>query len=103
MQKIRLTMYKYTGKQGIFTIPERACEECDIMVQTVKSVMTELGENKFSFTIKPWWLYFWKPFLTKLAWHPPILIVENTVFCQGVIPNRKKLKKLLQEKLDAQS
>ncbi|MBI3659552.1 hypothetical protein HY230_03665 [Candidatus Acetothermia bacterium] len=52
--KMRVTTYRFTGKQGFFTIPERYCEECDLTIAVTRDVLQELNESRFELVIKPW-------------------------------------------------
>jgi len=37
MKKVNVVIYKMTGKQFFFNVPESMCEECDLSVERVKS------------------------------------------------------------------
>lgn len=89
---INVTIYRFTGKQGFFSIPKKWCEECDLLVALTKSTIREQGlENQAKLTIKPWWLWFWQPLLSYLAWHAPILIINGKLVSQGIVPPKKAL------------
>ncbi len=93
---IEVTIYRFTGSQGCFSIPKKWCEECDLLVAMVKKTISELGiESKTKLTIKPWFLWWWQPLLKYMAWHAPLLIINGTLISQGKVPNKETLIKAL--------
>lgn len=95
---INITIYRFTGSQGFFSIPKNWCEECDLLVALVKKTINELGiESKTQLTIKPWFLWWWQPLSTNLARHAPILIINGSLISQGIVPEKKVLTKALLE------
>lgn len=92
--KMRVTIYRFTGKQGFFTIPERYCEECDLTIAVTRDVLQELNESRFELVIKPWFLYFWEP-LWRGGWHAPIVTINGRIFSQGVVPKKDEIKTAL--------
>lgn len=96
--RFNITIYRFTGSQGFFSIPKKWCEECDLLVNMVKKTISELGiKSKTHLTIKPWFLWWWQPLLTNFAWHAPILIINGKLISQGVVPEKKVLTKTLLE------
>lgn len=94
---INITIYRLTGSQGFFSIPKNWCEECDLLVVLVKKTISELRfESKTQLTIKPWFLWWWQPFLINLAWYAPILIVNGKLISQGILPSKEALIKALE-------
>lgn len=94
--QFNITIYRFTGNQGLFRVPKKWCEDCDLLVAMVKKVIKELGiEGKTQVTIKPWFLYWWQPLLTNFAWHAPILIVDGELVSQGTVPDKQTLLKAL--------
>jgi len=92
--KMRVTIYRFTGKQGFFTIPERYCEECDLTIAATRDVLQELNESRFELVIKPWFLYFWEP-LWRGGWHAPIVTIDGRIFSQGIVPKKAEIKAAL--------
>lgn len=91
-----ITIYRFTGSQGLFSIPNKWCEECDLLVAIVKKTINELGiETKTQLTIKPWFLWWWQPFFAHFAWHAPILVINGKLISQGEVPNKEALVKAL--------
>ncbi|MBI2018590.1 hypothetical protein HYS96_02675 [Candidatus Daviesbacteria bacterium] len=95
---INITIYRFTGSQGFFSIPKKWCEECDLLVELVKKTVSSLRlENKTKLTIKPWFPWFWQPLLTNLAWHAPILTINGRLISQGIVPDKHIFTKALLE------
>lgn len=94
---INIIVYRITGQQLFFRIPESVCEECDLTVATVKSVIDELKiAEQVNLRVKPWINSMISCLLWR-SWHPPVVTVNGRRFSQGVVPDRDKLKGLLQE------
>ncbi len=95
---INITIYRLTGNQGFFSVPNKWCEECDILVRMVKNTIKDLEiEDKTKLTIRPWFPWFWQPLLINLAWHAPILTINGKLISQGIVPNKHTLIKTLLE------
>ncbi len=95
---INITIYRFTGSQGFFSVPKKWCEECDLLVALVKKTIFELGiEDKTKLTVKPWFLWWWQPLLINFAWHAPILIINGNLISQGMVPEKNFLTKALLE------
>lgn len=87
---IDITIYRFTGNQGLFRIPQKWCGECDLLVAMVKQTVQELGlEDQTKLEIKPWFLWWFKPLFKQLAWHAPILIINGKLISQGILPDKK--------------
>ena len=80
-----VTIYKFTGWQGLIKIPERWCRECDLLVRATERAIEASGQD-VALKIRPWFLWFWKPLLQFGAWRAPILIVGQRLVAQGVVP-----------------
>lgn len=95
---INITIYRFTGSQGFFSVPKKWCEECDLLVAMVKKTVKDLGfQNQTKLEIKPWFLWWFKPLLTNLAWHAPILIVNGKLISQGILPSQQTLTRALMQ------
>lgn len=98
--KIKIIIYRFTGKQGLFTIPKDWCEECDILISLIKNMVKESkAEDMVKLIIRPWFLWAWLPFLRYLAWHAPILIINKRLISQGIVPRKKDVAAALEEVL----
>jgi hypothetical protein len=97
MTNVNILIYKITGKQLFFTIPSNICEECDLVIDITKKIVTEINDEQIKLQVKPWLTNFFSS-LIKRGWHPPVLLINGHVFSQGLIPNKDKLKqKIIQE------
>lgn len=93
-----ITIYRFTGSQGLFSIPKKWCLECDLLISTVKKTIAQLGiEDKTKLEIKPWFPWFWQPLITHLAWHAPILLINGELISQGVVPDKLTLIQALSQ------
>lgn len=94
--EFNITIYRFTGNQGLFSVPKKWCEECDLLVEMVKKTISELGiEDKTRLSIKPWFLWWWQPLFFYFVWHTPILIINGRLISQGIVPNKETLIKAL--------
>jgi len=93
---IQITVYRFTGKHGIFVIPKEWCQECDLLIALVQDVVKELPlSKKATIKIRPWFLWAWLPLVLHGAWHAPILIINGKLISQGILPTRKELRDAL--------
>lgn len=96
---IRIIIYRVTGKQLFFHVPEYVCEECDMTVGFVRSTIKQLhAENKIEIIIKPWINNLISCLLWR-SWHPPVVTINGKRFSQGVVPDKARLIKVLEDKL----
>jgi len=98
---VNIIIYKVTGKQLFFNLPERVCEECDLSVATVKNIAKKMNGNKIDVEVKPWFNYLPKVLL-KGGWHPPVVMVNGKIFSQGIVPNATKLESKIKQELNAE-
>ncbi|MFQ6016480.1 MAG: hypothetical protein ACE5NP_13675 [Anaerolineae bacterium] len=91
--KLKITIYRFTGKQLFFTVPERFCEECDLTIGLVKRVIAELGLD-VELEVKPWFNYLFEALL-KGAWHPPAVFIGQKMLSQGIVPDPEALREEL--------
>ncbi len=95
MKPIRVVLYKYTGPQGLFTIPESWCRECDLLVRATERAIAESG-LEVDFRIRPWFLWMAVPFLRHFGWHAPILVVGGRMVSQGIVAKESAILEALQ-------
>jgi hypothetical protein len=88
-----IVVYYITGRQiGPLSIPHTWCEECDVTVRTVRSVIEEVDPDQtLTFAAKPW-LRHAVPALAIGAWHPPVVVIEGVIFSQGLVPDEFALR-----------
>ena len=90
--KIQITVYPMTGKQGLFFVPKKWCKECDLVISLVQDAVKELSlGDKTDIKIRPWFVWAWLPFFRYFAWHPPILIINGKVISQGIVPRKEQV------------
>lgn len=101
MKQIQISIYRISGKQFFFNIPNEVCEECELTIRQLKIVLRELGlerDQRIKVVVKPW-VEFMDEALAKGGWHPPVLMINGRIFSQGVVPDRARLKAYLERLL----
>jgi len=97
MNKIEIKIYRFTGKQLFFTIPEFVCHECDLVIRLVNRIVEKIGDESISVQVYPWFNKIFSS-LKKGGWHPPVIVINGKIFSQGIVPNEKELEiKILEE------
>lgn len=94
MPSVHILIYKITGKQLFFKVPDSVCEECDLTVNLAKKILDEIGNKEVTLEVKPWMNNVVSSLLSG-GWHPPILLVNGKVFSQGIVPDGRKLKETI--------
>lgn len=101
MAKVVITDYKWAGK-WLFLRIKTKCEECDTNTAILKDMMKkEFKKKDVKLEIKPWlnnWFEAWVRSGFR-AWHAPIILVNNKLFAQGRVIDRKKLAKTVLDEL----
>ncbi len=87
-----IVVYRVTGRQGPFTIPDSFCEECDLTVAVARRVAGRLGPEAVSVEVKPWIRHLPEA-LVKGGWHPPVVTVAGKLLTQGVVPRAEVLER----------
>jgi hypothetical protein len=96
---VRITIYRITGQQLFFRVPQSVCEECDLSVAIVQTVIKELNaEDRIEIKAKPWinnliGCLLWR------SWHPPVVTINGERFSQGVVPDKALLTNVLKQQL----
>lgn len=96
--KLKVTIYRLTGRQLFFKVKKEICEECDLTVNVVERVIENLGRENVELEVKPWMNNILHA-LIKRAWHPPIVLIDGKVFSQGTVPGPNLLESKTIEKL----
>lgn len=99
MGNVNIQIYKVTGKQLFFDVPSKVCEECDLLIDMTKRVVNEINDDRINVEVKSWLNNFVSA-MTKHAWHPPVILVNNNIFSQGEVPDEKELKQKILEELE---
>ena len=91
-----VVIYRYTGRQGWFTIPAEWCEECDLLLSVVQDVIMKhhLSET-VRVVVRPWWIWWLVPLLRYGSWHAPQLIIDGKLISAGVVPERNVVERAL--------
>ncbi len=95
-----ITVFRITGRQLFFTVPERVCEECDVTVQVTRAV-ADRYPGRVVVEIKPW-INHLPSALLRGGWHPPVVLVEGRRVSQGVVPTPDTLDAAVREALHRQ-
>lgn len=98
MKKVRVTLYKYEGKKWFFRIKD-ICEECETTEAFLKNlVKTKQFKNKVDLRVYPWLDNIFN-LLLKGGWHAPIVMINNKVFSQGIIPDYRNFKQAVYKEI----
>jgi hypothetical protein len=92
---VKITVFRITGQQLFFTVPERVCEECDLTIQVARSV-AERHPGRVTVEIKPWFNHLLSA-LRRGGWHPPVVLVDRQRVSQGVVPSPDALDAAVRE------
>jgi len=98
MDKINhlVVMYRFSGRQGIFTIPAKWCEECDLVLNLVQDVVVQSGLNDtVRIVVRPWWIWWLVPLFRYGSLHAPQLIIDGKLISAGVVPEREVIERAL--------
>lgn len=95
---VHITIYKVTGNQLFFKVPEKVCQECDILVNVIRRVVDDINDSRISVEIKPWMNNLLSS-IAKGGIHPPVLLVNSQIFSQGMVPNAKDLEERIMQEL----
>lgn len=98
MKKVDIIVYKMTGKQLFFTVPESMCEECDLSVAQVKNVAKKFN-GSINIEVKKWFNNL-PQVLLKGGWHPPVVVINGKIFSQGIVPDAEKLESKIKQELN---
>ena len=89
---VLITMYRWAGRKFGITIKSK-CVECDINTAILQDMeKKEFANMNVVIEIKPWLTYIWES-LRKGGWHAPVIMIENSIFTQGIVFKRKELAK----------
>jgi len=98
MSDVRVKIYYIAGRQiGPLSIPSSWCPECDLTLRVVQDVLKALGpEIEIRVDAKPWLPHLFSS-LRRGGWHPPVVLINDRLVSQGVVPNREMLQQRLCE------
>lgn len=78
---VEVRVYKFTGWQGPFKIPEAWCRECDLFVRTADRA-AEAVDAPVEVDVIPWVTHVFGA-LRFGGYHPPVLVVDGRRIAQG--------------------
>lgn len=81
VRPLDVRVYRFTGRQGIFRVPEAWCRECDLFVRAVDRAVKQSGVEA-SVRVLPWWTHVLGA-LRFGGWHPPVLVIDGRRVAQG--------------------
>ena len=88
----KIIIYRFSGKQGFFTIPKKWCEECDLLIHQVHAVLQEQKiAGEVELIVRPWFLWFWAPLFKYGSFHAPMLIINGRLISAGIVPDKEKI------------
>lgn len=91
-----VVVYRYTGRQGWFTIPAKWCEECDLLLSLVEDVIVKHSLSEaVRLVVRPWWIWWLVPLLRYGSFHAPQLIIDGKLISAGVVPAREAVERAL--------
>lgn len=85
-----ITVYPITGRQLFFRVPHAWCEECNLTIRLVRSVVADL-DGDVEVLVKPWFNHLFDA-LRRGGWHAPVVTIDGRVFSQGVVPDEEELR-----------
>jgi len=100
MKNIDIIIYKMTGRQLFFNVPEKICEECDLSIAMVKNVAKRMKGININIEVKQWFNNL-LPVLLKGGWHPPVVMVNGKIFSQGIVPDAEKLESKIRQEVES--
>lgn len=96
VRPVDVTVYRVTGSQLFFRVPEAMCEECDLTVAVARRVAESLGSELVTVTVKPWLNYLPEALLHG-GWHPPVVTINGKLVSQGIVPAAETLAQAIKE------
>ncbi len=92
---IEVTVYHVTGRQfPAVSIPDAWCRECEVTLGVARRVAREVAPECIRVIAKPWLRHLLEA-LRFGGWHPPVVVVDGSVFSQGVVPDADALRRRL--------
>ena len=81
-----IVIYRVTGRQGLVSVPDWVCRECDLTVAAVTEACRQADGPPEAVVVKPWLTHVGE------AWHlgarhPPAVLVRGQLYSQAVVPD----------------
>lgn len=87
---LKIVVYRITGRQGPFTIPDWVCRECDLTVASVLKACRAARIPENNVTIRPWLMHIGEARRAG-ARQAPAVLINGELFSQKVVPDADKL------------
>lgn len=96
---MHIIVYRITGQQGIFRVPDWVCRECDLTVGAVSQAIQEAGlSDETILDVRPWLTHLGEAWRAG-AHHPPAVLIDGALYSQEVVPDVKELRdRLIQDR-----
>lgn len=91
---MEIVVYRISGSQGLFRVPDWICPECDLTIAAVEAAVKQSGLPYVVVTVRPW-LQQLPRALKDRAMHPPVVLVDGRIQSQGVVPDPAVLAEYL--------
>lgn len=78
---VTIRIYVVTGRHGILRVPESFCRECHMFARRA-DMAAEQADVDVDVRIYSWWTRF-PGALRCGGYHPPVMVVDGTLLCQG--------------------
>lgn len=88
--KLKIVVYRITGQQGPFTIPEWVCRECDLTVASVLKACRAADIPEDTVTVRPWLTHIGEAWRAG-AHQAPAVLVNGELYSQKIVPDADKL------------
>jgi hypothetical protein len=100
-EEVKLTVYRITGRQLIFTVNSSVCEECDLAVAAANEAAREVVAEGIDVEVdvRPWLNNLFRA-LFRGAYHPPAVLVDGKLVSQGIVPTVEGLKVAIRAAMD---
>lgn len=99
---LKIVIYRLTGRQGPFTIPDWVCHECDLTVTSVLKACRAAAIPEDTVTIRPWLTHIGEAWRAG-ARQAPAVLVNGELYSQKIVPDADKLATHLQRLLAAET
>lgn len=80
-EPVEVLVYKFTGWQGPFKIPDSWCRECDMFVRAADQAADRV-DAPVEVEVLPWMTHLFGA-LRFGGYHPPVLVVDGDRVAQG--------------------
>ncbi|MDA8200095.1 MAG: hypothetical protein M0Z54_11845 [Thermaerobacter sp.] len=83
---LSIVIYRITGRQGLVSVPDWVCRECDLTVAAVAEACRQAHVPREAVVVKPWLTHVGEAWRLG-ARHPPAVLVGGHLYSQAVVPD----------------